>query len=214
MPQTVEAINHAHAAGVPIVFAINKIDKPGANPERIKQQLANMNFMTEDWGGKYQSQEISPKTASTLNLLEKVLLEAEILELKANAQKKASGTVVESELDKGRGYITTILVQSGTLKMGDIVLAGTHYGHVKAMHNERGKPIKEAGPATPALILGLNGAAQAGDNFNVMSTDREARDIANKREQLQREQGLRTQKHITLDEIGRRIAIGNFQELN
>jgi translation initiation factor IF-2 len=215
MPQTVEAINHAHAAGVPIVFAINKIDKPGANAERIKQQLANMNFMTEDWGGKYQSQEISAKNGINIELLlEKVLLEAEILELKANAQKKASGTVVESELDKGRGYITTILVQSGTLKMGDIVLAGTHYGHVKAMHNERGKPIKEAGPATPALILGLNGAAQAGDNFNVMSTDREARDIANKREQLQREQGLRTQKHITLDEIGRRIAIGNFQELN
>ncbi|MGF1585199.1 MAG: translation initiation factor IF-2 [Bacteroidales bacterium] len=215
MPQTVEAINHAHAAGVPIVFAINKIDKPGANTERIKQQLANMNFMTEDWGGKYQSQEISAKNGINIELLlEKVLLEAEILELRANAQKKAVGTVVESELDKGRGYITTILVQSGTLKMGDIVLAGTHYGHVKAMHNERGKPIREAGPATPALILGLNGAAQAGDNFNVMSTDREARDIANKREQLQREQGLRTQKHITLDEIGRRIAIGNFQELN
>ena len=215
MPQTVEAINHAHAAGVPIVFAINKIDKPGANTERIKQQLANMNFMTEDWGGKYQSQEISAKNGINIELLlEKVLLEAEILELKANAQKKAIGTVVESELDKGRGYITTILVQSGTLKMGDIVLAGTHYGHVKAMHNERGKPIRQAGPATPALILGLNGAAQAGDNFNVMSTDREARDIANKREQLQREQGLRTQKHITLDEIGRRIAIGNFQELN
>ncbi len=215
MPQTVEAINHAHAAGVPIVFAINKIDKPGANPEKIKEQLANMNFMTEDWGGKYQSQEISAKSGTNVDLLlEKLLLEAEILELKANSRKKASGTVVESELDKGRGYITTVLVQTGTLKLGDIVLAGTHYGHVKAMHNERGKPIKEAGPATPAMILGLNGAAQAGDNFNVMSSDREARDIANKREQLQREQGLRTQKHITLDEIGRRIAIGNFQELN
>jgi translation initiation factor IF-2 len=215
MPQTIEAINHAHAAGVPIVFAINKIDKPGAQPEKIKQQLANMNFMTEDWGGKYQSQEISAKNGINIELLlEKVLLEAEILELKANAQKRASGTVVESELDKGRGYITTVLVQSGTLRLGDIVLAGTHYGHVKAMHNERGKAIKEAGPATPALILGLNGAAQAGDNFNVMTSDREARDIANKREQLQREQGLRTQKHITLDEIGRRIAIGNFQELN
>ncbi|MFO7922836.1 MAG: translation initiation factor IF-2 [Bacteroidales bacterium] len=215
MPQTVEAINHAHAAGVPIVFAINKIDKPGANPEKIKEQLANMNFMTEDWGGKYQSQEISAKNGINIELLlEKVLLEAEILELKANPRKKASGTVVESELDKGRGYITTVLVQSGTLEMGDIVLAGTHYGHVKAMHNERGKPVKQAGPATPVLILGLNGAPQAGDNFNAMTSDREARDIANKREQLQREQGLRTQKHITLDEIGRRIAIGNFQELN
>ena len=215
MPQTIEAINHAHAAGVPIVFAINKIDKPGANPEKIKEQLANMNFMTEDWGGKYQSQEISAKEGTNVEqLLEKVLLEAELLELKSNPDKKASGTVVESELDKGRGYITTILVQSGTLKAGDIILAGTYHGHVKAMHNERGKPIRKAGPATPALILGLNGAPQAGDNFNVMSTDREARDIANKREQLQREQGLRTQKHITLDEIGRRIAIGNFQELN
>lgn len=215
MPQTVEAINHAHAAGVPIVFAINKIDKPGANPDKIKEQLANMNFMTEDWGGKYQSQEISAKNGINIEeLLEKVLLESEILELKANPDKKATGTVVESELDKGRGYITTILVQSGTLRKGDIVLAGTHYGHVKAMYNERGKIIREAKPSTPALILGLNGAPQAGDNFNVMVSDREARDIANKREQLQREQGLRTQKHITLDEIGRRIAIGNFQELN
>ncbi len=215
MPQTVEAINHAHAAGVPIVFAINKIDKPGANPDKIKEQLANMNFMTEDWGGKYQSQEISAKSGTNIEqLLEKVLLEAELLELKANPEKRASGTVVESELDKGRGYITTVLVQSGTLKIGDIMLAGTHHGHVKAMHNERGKPIKEAGPSAPALVLGLNGAPQAGDNFNVMKTDREARDIANKREQLQREQGLRTQKHITLDEIGRRIAIGSFQELN
>jgi translation initiation factor IF-2 len=215
MPQTVEAINHAHAAGVPIVFAINKMDKPGANPEKIKEQLANMNFLTEDWGGKHQVQEISAKQGDNVDLLlEKVLLEAEMLELKANPNKRATGTVIESELDKGRGYITTILVHSGTLKMGDIVLAGTHYGHVKAMHNERGKIIREAGPSTPALILGLNGAPQAGDNFNVMLTDKEARDIANKREQLQREQGLRTQKHITLDEIGRRIAIGNFQELN
>ncbi len=215
MPQTVEAINHAHAAGVPIVFAINKIDKPGANPDKIKEQLANMNFMTEDWGGKYQSQEISAKSGTNIDqLLEKVLLEAELLELKANPDKRASGTVVESELDKGRGYITTVLVQSGTLKIGDIMLAGIHHGHVKAMNNERGKPIREAGPSTPALVLGLNGAPQAGDNFNVMKTDKEAREIANKREQLQREQGLRTQKHITLDEIGRRIAIGNFQELN
>ena len=215
MPQTVEAINHAHAAGVPIVFAINKMDKPGANPDRIREQLANMNFMTEDWGGKYQSQEISALSGTNVDqLLEKVLLEAEILELKANPNKKATGTVIESELDKGRGYITTMLVQSGTLKIGDIVLAGTHHGHVKAMHNERGKPIKEAGPSTPVLILGLNGAPQAGDNFNVMQSYKEAREVANKREQLQREQGLRTQKHITLDEIGRRIAIGNFQELN
>ncbi len=215
MPQTVEAINHAHAAGVPIVFAINKIDKPGANPDKIKEQLANMNFMTEDWGGKYQSQEISAKGGTNIDqLLEKVLLEAELLELEANSEKRATGTVVESELDKGRGYITTVLVQSGTLKIGDIILAGIHFGHVKAMHNERGKPIREAGPSTPALVLGLNGAPQAGDNFNVMKTDKEAREIANKREQLQREQGLRTQKHITLDEIGRRIAIGNFQELN
>ncbi len=215
MPQTVEAINHAHAAGVPIVFAINKMDKPGANSEKIKEQLANMNFLTEDWGGKYQVQEISAKTGLNVDhLLEKVLLESEMLELKANPDKRATGTVVESELDKGRGYITTVLVQSGTLKIGDIVLAGTNFGHVKAMHNERGKPIREAGPSAPALILGLNGAPQAGDNFNVMPNYKEARDIANKREQLQREQGLRTQKHITLDEIGRRIAIGNFQELN
>ncbi len=215
MPQTVEAINHAAAAGVPIVFAINKIDKSSANPEKIKQELANMNFLVEDWGGKYQSQEISAKGGINIDeLLEKVLLEAEMLDLKANPDKKATGTVIESSLDKGRGYIATILVKSGTLKIGDVLLSGSYYGHIKAMYNERGVTVTEAGPASPVLILGLNGAPQAGDKFNVMSTDREAKDIANKRTQLQREQGLRTQKHITLDEIGRRIAIGNFQELN
>ena len=215
MPQTIEAINHAQAAGVPMVFAINKIDKPTANPEKIKEELANMNILVEDWGGKYQSQDISAKNGINVNeLLEKVLLEAELLELKANPDKHALGTVIESSLDKGRGYTTTILVQGGTLYVGDIVLAGTHMGRVKAMYNERGKAIDEAGPSTPTMILGLNGAAQAGDKFNVMDTDREAKEIANKREQLQREQGRRTQKHITLDEIGRRIAIGNFQELN
>jgi translation initiation factor IF-2 len=214
-PQTVEAINHAQAAGVPMVFAINKIDKPTANPEKIKEELAKMNILVEDWGGKYQSQDISAKGGTNINeLLEKVLLEAELLELKANANKKASGTVIESTLDKGRGYVTTILVQSGTMSIGDIVLAGTHMGKVKAMYNERGKAIKEAGPSTPVLILGLNGAPQAGDKFNMMESEREAKEIANKRGQLQREQGRRTQKHITLDEIGRRIAIGNFQELN
>lgn len=215
MPQTVEAINHAQAAGVPMVFAINKIDKPTANPDKIKEALANMNILVEDWGGKFQSQEISAKTGLHIeDLLEKVLLEAEILDLKANPHKMAMGTVVESSLDKGRGYIATILVQSGTLSVGDILLAGTQMGKVKAMYNERGKQIKEAGPSTPVLVLGLNGAPQAGDKFNVMETEREAKEIANKREQLQREQGLRAQKHITLDEIGRRIAIGNFQELN
>ncbi len=214
-PQTVEAINHAQAAGVPMVFAINKIDKQTANPEKIKEELANMNILVEDWGGKYQSQEISAKSGININeLLEKVLLEAELLELKANADKHATGTVIESTLDKGRGYVTTILVQAGTMKMGDIVLAGTHMGKVKAMYNERGKAIKIAGPSTPVMILGLSGAAQAGDKFNILETEREAKEIANKREQLQREQGRRTQKHITLDEIGRRIAIGNFQELN
>jgi translation initiation factor IF-2 len=214
-PQTVEAINHAAAAGVPIVFAINKIDLPAANPEKIKDELAQMNYMVEDWGGKYQSQEISAKGNINIEeLLEKVLLEAELLDLKANPQKAARGTVIESTLDRGRGNVATILVESGTLNIGDVVLAGQHYGHVKAMFNERGKKIKEAGPSTPALILGLNGAPQAGESFNVMDTDREAKDIANKREQLQREQELRTTKHITLDEIGRRIAIGNFQELN
>jgi translation initiation factor IF-2 len=214
-PQTVEAINHAAAAGVPIVFAINKIDLPAANPEKIKEELAAMNYMVEDWGGKYQSQEISAKGNINIEeLLEKVLLEAELLELKANPDKPARGTVVESTLDRGRGNIATILVESGTLKIGDVVLAGQYYGHVKAMFNERGKKIKTAGPSRPALILGLNGAPQAGESFNVMDTDKEAKEIANKREQLQREQELRTTKHITLDEIGRRIAIGNFQELN
>ncbi|HSL86900.1 MAG TPA: translation initiation factor IF-2, partial [Bacteroidales bacterium] len=215
MPQTVEAINHASAAGVPIVFAINKIDKPSANPERIKEALANMNYLVEDWGGKYQSQEISALNGLNVGLLlDKVLLEAELLELKANPVKPAIGTVVESSLDKGRGYTATVLVKAGTLKIGDIILAGTCFGHIKAMYNERGHKIIEAGPSVPALILGLNGAPQAGDKFNVMESDREAKDIATRRSQLQREQGLRTQKHITLDEIGRRIAIGNFQELN
>ncbi len=215
MPQTVEAINHAQAAGVPMVFAINKIDKPNANPEKIKEELANMNILVEDWGGKYQSQDISAKNGVNIEeLLEKVLLEAELLELKANPNKPAMGTVVESSLDKGRGYTTTLLVQGGTLRVGDILLAGTHMGKVKAMYNERGKPVSDVGPATPVLILGMNGAPQAGDKFNVISSEKEAKEIANKREQLQREQGMRTQKHITLDEIGRRIAIGNFQELN
>jgi len=215
MPQTVEAINHASAAGVPIIFAINKIDKPGANPEKIKEELANMNYLVEDWGGKYQSQDISAKQGLNIDLLlEKILLEAEMLDLKANPNKNAIGTVIESELDKGRGYISTILVEAGTLHIGDVILAGSYFGHAKAMYNERGKRIEEAGPATPVQILGLNGAPQAGDKFHVMESDKEAREIANKREQLQREQSLRTQKHITLDEIGRRIAIGNFQEIN
>ncbi len=215
MPQTVEAINHASAAGVPIVFAINKIDKPSANPDKIKEALANMNYLVEDWGGKYQSQEISAKSGLNIDvLLDKVLLEAEMLDLKANPDKPAIGTVVESSLDKGRGFTSTVLVKAGTLRVGDILLAGSCFGHIKAMYNERGNKVDEVGPATPALILGLNGAPQAGDKFNVMESDREAKDIATKRAQLQREQGLRTQKHITLDEIGRRIAIGNFQELN
>jgi translation initiation factor IF-2 len=215
MPQTVEAINHAQAAGVPMVFAINKIDKPTANAEKIKEELANMKILVEDWGGKYQSQEISAKNGINIDeLLEKVLLEAEMLDLKANPDKRAIGTVIESSLDKGRGYVATVLVQGGTLRVGDIVLAGTHSGKVKSMYNERGKQINEAGPSVPALILGLNGAPQAGDKFNVMKSEREVKEIANKREQLLREQELRTQKHITLDEIGRRIAIGNFQELN
>jgi translation initiation factor IF-2 len=215
MPQTVEAINHAQAAQVPMVFAINKIDKQTANPEKIKEGLANMNILVEDWGGKFQSQGVSAKDGTGISdLLDKVLLEAEMLDLKANPNKNAVGTVVESSLDKGRGYVATILVQAGTLHIGDIMLAGTHYGRIKAMYNERGKAVHEAGPSSPVLILGLDGAPQAGDKFNVMDNDREAREIANKREQLQREQGIRTQKHITLDEIGRRIAIGNFQELN
>ncbi len=215
MLQTIEAINHASAAGVPIVFAINKIDKPTSNPEKIKEALANMNYLVEDWGGKFQSQEISAKSGLNIDLLlEKVLLEAEMLDLKANPDKSALGTVIESSLDKGRGFTATVLVKAGTLRIGDIMLAGSCFGHVKAMYNERGHKVDETGPATPALILGLNGAPQAGDKFNVMESDREAKDIATKRAQLQREQGLRTQKHITLDEIGRRIAIGNFQELN
>ena len=215
MPQTIEAINHASAAGVPIVFAINKIDKPTANPEKIKEALANMNYLVEDWGGKYQSQEISAKSGLNIELLlEKVLLEAEMLDLKANPEKPAIGTIIESSLDKGRGFTSTVLVKAGTLRVGDIMIAGSSFGHIKAMYNERGGKVDEVGPATPALILGLNGAPQAGDKFNVMDSDREAKDIATKRAQLQREQGLRTQKHITLDEIGRRIAIGNFQELN
>jgi len=215
MPQTREAINHASAAGVPIIFAINKIDKPSANPDKIKEALAAMNYLVEDWGGKYQSQEISAKTGLNIDLLlDKVLLEAEMLDLKANPEKPALGTVIESSLDKGRGFTATILVKAGTLRVGDIMLAGSCFGHIKAMYNERGYKVDEVGPATPALILGLNGAPQAGDKFNIMDSDREAKDIATKRAQLQREQGLRTQKHITLDEIGRRIAIGNFQELN
>ena len=215
MPQTVEAINHAQAAGVPIVFAVNKIDKPGANPDKIKEGLANMNLLVEEWGGKYQSQDISAKKGTNVGeLLEKVLLEAEMLELQANPLKRANGTVIESTLDKGRGYTATLLIQNGTLRQGDILIAGQFYGHVKAMFNERNQRIDEVGPAEPVIILGLDGAPQAGDKFNVLETEREARGIANKREQLAREQGLRTQKHITLDEIGRRIAIGNFQELN
>jgi translation initiation factor IF-2 len=215
MPQTTEAINHASAAGVPIIFAINKIDKQSANPEKIKEALANMNYLVEDWGGKYQSQEISAKSGLNIDvLLDKVLLEAEMLDLKANPDKPAIGTVIESSLDKGRGFTATVLVKAGTLRIGDIMLAGSCFGHIKAMYNERGHKVEVVGPATPTLILGLNGAPQAGDKFNVMESDREAKDIATKRAQLQREQGLRTQKHITLDEIGRRIAIGNFQELN
>jgi len=215
MPQTVEAINHAGAAGVPIVFAINKIDKNGANPEKIKEKLAEMNYLVEDWGGKYQSQDISAKQGIGIReLLEKVLLEADMMELKANPDRRAVGSIIESELDKGRGYVSTVLVENGTLHQGDIVIAGAYFGRVKAMFNERNQRINTAGPAEPALILGLNGAPQAGDTFNVMETEQEARAIANRREQLQREQSLRTQKMLTLDDIGRRIAIGNFQQLN
>ena len=215
MPQTKEAINHAMAAGVPIVFAINKVDKPHANPDKIKEELAAMNFLVEEWGGKYQSQDISAKKGTGVHdLLEKVLLEAEMLDLKANPDRKATGSIIESSLDKGRGYVATMLVANGTLKMGDIVLAGTSYGKVKAMFNERNQRIKEAGPSEPVLILGLNGAPTAGDTFHVIETEQEARDIANKREQLQREQGLRTQKLLTLDEVGRRLALGDFHELN
>ena len=215
MPQTKEAINHAMAGGVPIVFAINKVDKPHANPDKIKEELAAMNFLVEEWGGKYQSQDISAKKGTGVHdLLEKVLLEAEMLDLKANPDRKATGSIIESSLDKGRGYVATMLVANGTLKMGDIVLAGTSYGKVKAMFNERNQRIKEAGPSEPVLILGLNGAPAAGDTFHVIDTEQEARDIANKREQLQREQGLRTQKLLTLDEVGRRLALGDFHELN
>ena len=215
MPQTKEAINHASAAGVPIVFAINKIDKPNANPDKIKEALGNMNYLVEEWGGKYQSQDISAKKGiGVQELLEKVLLEAELLDLKANPDRKATGSIIESTLDKGRGYVATVLVSNGTLRVGDIVLAGTHYGRIKAMFNERNQRIKEAGPSEPALILGLNGAPQAGDTFHVMSTEQEARELATKREQLQREQGLRTHKTLTLDELGRRIALGDFKELN
>lgn len=215
MPQTIEAINHAAAANVPIVFAINKIDKPGANPDRIREALANMNYLVEEWGGKYQCQEISAKNGINIDkLLEKVLLEADLLELKANPNRRAVGSIIESSLDKGRGYVATFLVQTGTLKVGDMVLSGSNYGHVKAMFNEKNQKVTAAGPSEPVLVLGLNGAPQAGEKVNVMQGEREAKEIANKREQLQREQGMRTKKHITLDEIGRRIAIGNFQELN
>ncbi|MCF8459511.1 MAG: translation initiation factor IF-2 [Flavobacteriales bacterium] len=215
MPQTKEAINHAQAAGVPMIFAINKIDKDGANPEKIKEQLANMNILVEDWGGKYQCQEISAKSGLNVEkLLEKVLLEAELLELTADPDKRAVGTIIESQLDKGRGYVSTMLVQGGTLRVGDIILAGSHSGRVKALYNERGQTMTQAGPSMPAQVLGLDGAPSSGDTFNVMDDDKEARSVAARRLQLQREQGLRTQKHITLDEIGRRIAIGDFQELN
>ena len=215
MPQTVEAINHAQAAGVPMVFAINKIDKPGANPEKIREQLSNMNILVEDWGGKYQCQEISAKKGINVDaLLEKVLLEAEMLELKANPNKRASGAVIESSLDKGRGFLATILVQNGTLRVGDVMLSGCYTGKVKAMFNERGQKVNEAGPSTPVSVLGLNGAPTAGETFVVMADEKEAKEIANKREQLIRIQGIKTQKHMTLEEIGRRIAIGNFKELN
>lgn len=215
MPQTIEAINHAQAAGVPMIFAINKIDKPGANPEKIKEQLANMNILVEDWGGKYQCQEISAKKGINVDaLLDKVLLEADLLELKANPEKNAVGSIIESSLDKGRGYLATVLIQSGTMRVGDIILSGSYSGRVKAMFNERGAKITEAGPSTPVSVLGLSGAPTAGDTLNVMDDEKEARDIANKREQLIRIQGIKTQTHITLEEIGRRIALGNFQELN
>ena len=215
MPQTKEAINHAQVANVPIVIAINKVDKPTANPDKIREELANINILVEDWGGKYQCQEISAKTGQGVNeLLEKVLLEAELLELKANPDKLSTGTVIEATLDKGRGYVTTVLVQAGTLRIGDVILAGSNYGKVKAMFDHTGKRLQEAGPSTPVAILGLDGAPQAGDKFNGMETEREAREIATKREQIQREQKVRTKKHITLDEIGRRLAIGTFKELN
>jgi translation initiation factor IF-2 len=215
MPQTKEAISHAQAAGVPIIFAINKIDKPDANPEKVKEELAQMNLLVEDWGGKIQSHDVSAlKGTGVQELLEKILLEAELLELKANPNKKAQGSVVEALLDKGKGYVSTVLVDSGTLRVGDFVLAGKHTGKVKALHNERGINIHEAGPSTPVSILGLDGAPQAGDKFKVYEDEREAKQIATKRAQLMREQSVRTQRHITLDEIGRRIALGGFKELN
>jgi translation initiation factor IF-2 len=215
MPQTKEAINHAQVAGVPIVIAINKIDKPSANPEKIKEELAHLNILVEDWGGKYQCQEISAKKGTGVDeLLEKVVLEADILDLKANPEKLAVGTVIEASLDKGRGYVSTVLVQAGTLKVGDFILCGAYYGKVKAMYDDTGSRIDEAGPSTPVQVLGLNNAPQAGDKFNVMENEREAKELANKREQIQREQSIRTKKHITIDEIGRRIALGTFKELN
>ncbi len=215
MPQTKEAINHAQAAGVPMIFAFNKCDKPDANPDRIKEQLSQMNILVEDWGGKFQCQEVSAKTGKGIDeLLEKVLLEAELLELKANPNKRALGTIIESTLDKGRGYVTTLLVEAGTLKIGDVLLAGTQYGKVKAMHNERGEAVNEVGPSMPVSILGMNGAVTAGDHFNVMEDEKEVKAISARRQQLQREQTVRTQKHITIEEIGRRIAVGDFQELN
>ena len=215
MPQTIEAINHAQAAGVPMVFAINKIDKPGANPEKIREQLSNMNILVEDWGGKFQCQEISAKKGINVDLLlEKVLLEAEMLDLKANPDRRASGAVIESSLDKGRGYLATVLVQNGTMRVGDMMLSGCYTGKIKAMFNERGQKVEEAGPSTPVSVLGLNGAPTAGETFNIMADEKEAKEIANKREQLIRIQGIKTQKHMTLEEIGRRIAIGNFKELN
>jgi translation initiation factor IF-2 len=215
MPQTKEAISHAQAANVPMIFAINKIDKPGANPDRIREQLSQMNILVEDWGGKYQVQEISAKKGLNIpELLDKVLLEAEMLELKANPNKNAVGTVIESSLDKGKGYVTNILVEAGTMRIGDVVLVGRHYGRVRAMHDELGVALKVAGPAQPLSILGINGAPSAGDKFHVLDDEKEAKTLAAKREQLYREQGLRTNKHITLDEIGRRLAIGDFKELN
>jgi len=215
MPQTKEAINHAQVAGVPLVFAINKIDKPGANPEKVKESLSKINILVEDWGGKYQSQAISAKTGQGIDqLLEKVLLEAELLNLRANPDKSAVGSIIEAELDKGRGYVTTLMVQSGTMKVGDIMVAGSNYGRVKAMFDDTGKRVNEAGPSTPVQVLGLDGAPQAGEKFQVMETDREAREVANKRSQILREQSIRTKKHITLDEIGRRLAIGSFKQLN
>jgi translation initiation factor IF-2 len=215
MPQTKEAISHAQAAGVPIIFAINKIDKPNSNPEKIKEKLAGMNLLVEDWGGKFQSHDISAKVGTGVKeLLEKVLLEAEVLDLKSNPNKEAQGTVVEAFLDKGKGYVSTILVQHGTLKIGDYMLAGKHHGKIKAMHDERGNTVMIAGPSTPVSVLGLDGAATAGDKFNIFDDEKEAKAIASKRSQLMREQSVRTQRHITLDEIGRRIALGQFKELN